>query len=122
MCLPEVLLRRRDLPTTDYTWSKSGNKHVKTFAKPKNVMGIRQLDRKPAKKEAIVRHDVKLSRKACATTENYKPAGRRVPRGKKLLGKKKAPGKPGNRPRLKRRWTAILKKISKIRKEADLRC
>ena len=41
-----------------YTWSKSGNKHVKTFAKPKNVGGIRQLDRKPVKKEAIVRHDV----------------------------------------------------------------
>ena len=109
----------------NYTWSKSGNKHVKTFAKPKNVVGIRQLDRKPAKKEAIVRHDVKLSRKACATTKNYKPAGRRIPRGKKLLGKKKKPIFSGTwearKPsKAEGEVEAILKKISKIRKEADL--
>ena len=54
-------------------------------------MGIRQLDRKPAKKEAIVRHDVKLSRKACATTKNYEPTRRRIPKGKKLLRKKIRP-------------------------------
>ena len=97
-----------------FTWSKSGDKYVKTFAKPRNVVGIRPQYRKPAKKEAVVRHDVKLTCKACATTKNYEPISQRK---RPIFSGTWEARKPSN---AEVEVEAILKKISQIRKEAEL--
>ena len=80
---------------------------------------------KPAEKEAVVRHDVKLSWKACATTKNYEPTKRRVPKGKKLPKKRQRPIYSGTWKARKpseaeAEVEAILKRFAEIRKETEL--
>ena len=99
----------------NYTWSKSGNKYVKTFAKPKNVKRASgswtgSLPRRRLSSAMTLNCHVKRAQPPKTTS----PPGGEFPGARNFWGRRRKSSKA------EAEVEAILKKISKIRKEADL--
>ena len=77
MCLPEVPLQGRDLPTTTTPGPSLVTRLSRLLPSRRTSWASSSCTRSPPGRWLSVRHDVKLSCNACATTKNYEPVSQR---------------------------------------------